>query len=327
MASKRRALITGILGQDGSYLTELLLRKDYEVHGVVRRGNGASIADSVSLHYADLTDAALLRQAVLEAWPDEIYNLGAMSHVLASFREPEYTFRANALPIVTILDEVRRQDRGIRVYQASSSEMFGDAPPPQNENSPFRPRSPYAIAKVAAHHSVELYRRAYGVFAVGGILLNHESPRRPSAFVTRKITQGVARIFAGKSSELVLGNLDARRDWGFAGDYVQAMWLMLQQQSPRDYVVATGDSHSVRDFVISAFDHANELTGRNLSWEMFVKIDPRFERPAEVPHLCGNATRACSELGWRPQVTFQGLVRTMVFADLEDFGVEILKAA
>ncbi len=313
MPDKKRALITGITGQDGGYLTELLLEKGYEVHGFARRGS--RFQKGVQAHVGDLQDPASLRRAIHEAWPHEIYNLGAQSHVGASFLEPEYTFAVTALPLFTILEQVKNGRRECRVYQASSSEQFGDAPPPQNENSSFRPRSPYAIAKVAAHNAVHLYR-TYGLFAVGGILHNHESPRRPTSFVTRKITSTVAAIFRGEATELVLGSLDARRDWSFAGDMVKGMWLMLQQDKPRDYVLASGQSHSVREFAVEAFRVAGELTGKSLDWQDYVRQDPRLERPAEVPHLLGNATRACEELGWAPEVGFASLVRMMVEADL-----------
>lgn len=311
-SSKKRALITGVTGQDGSYLIELLLEKQYEVHGFARRQT--KDVPGVVLHYGDLADPAALRQALRESEPDEIYNLGAQSHVGASFLQSEYSTRVGYEPLMTILECVRGTKT--RVYQAGSSEMFGDSPPPQNENSPFRPRSPYAIAKLAAHHLVRMHRDAYGTFAVSGILFNHESERRPPAFVTRKITQGVGRIFRGEADELVLGNLDARRDWSFAGDMVRGMWLMLQQRAPRDYVLASGSAHSVLEFVTTAFRTANELTGQTLNWTDHVKIDPRFLRPAEVPHLLGNATRACEELGWQPEVNFEGLVRRMVQHDL-----------
>lgn len=326
MSGKKRAFITGVTGQDGSYLAELLLEKDYEVHGFVRRGQERA-KDGVICHFGDLTDPASLRQALAESQPDEIYNLGAQSHVHASFREPAYTFISTALPIITILGHVRDEKPTARVYQASSSEMFGASPPPQNEASRFWPRSPYAIAKVAAHQSVTLYRESFSLFAVGGILFNHESERRPASFVTRKITQSVARIYAGRATELVLGNLEAKRDWGFAGDYVRAMWLMLQQDPPRDFVIASGNSHSVRDFVIAAFSAAFELTGRYIAWESVVRTSARYERPSEVPYLLGNATEACRQLGWAPEVNFDALVRRMVEHDLVAEGVSIRRAA
>jgi GDPmannose 4,6-dehydratase len=311
-SGKKRALVTGVTGQDGSYLVELLLEKGYEVHGFARRQT-KDIA-GVVLHYGDLADPAALRQALRESEPDEVYNLGAQSHVGASFLDPVYSMRVGYEPVLTILDVIKGTKT--RLYQASTSECFGNAPPPQNENSPFRPRSPYAIAKVAAHHLVGMHREAYGTFAVGGILFNHEGPRRGPAFVTRKITQGVARIFKGEATELVLGNLDAKRDWSFAGDMVRGMWLMLQQDEPRDYVLASGSAHSVLDFVTMAFRVANELSDRDLWWADYIRTDPRFLRPAEVLHLLGNATRACEELGWRPEVNFEGLVRLMVERDL-----------
>ena len=315
MAGKRRAFITGVTGQDGSYLTELLLEKGYEVHGFARRGS--RVPERVQAHFGDLLDPALLHRALVETEPNEIYNLGAQSHVGASFTEPHYSMRTTYEPLVTILEWAASQRHDPRVYQASSSEMFGDAPAPQNENSPFRPRSPYAIAKVAAHQLVNLYREAHGIFAVAGILMNHESPRRPPAFVTRKITQGVAKIFHGEERYLTLGNLKAKRDWGFAGDYVKAMWLMLQQDKPGDYVVASGSTHTVQEFVVEAFRCASEITGKSLDWQEHLRTDPRFERPVEVPLLLGNATRACTELGWTPEVNFSGLVRMMVEFDLE----------
>lgn len=314
MSGKRRALVTGVAGQDGSYLAELLLKKGYEVHGFARRGS--SLPESVHPHFGDLLDPAALRQALIASSPTEVYNLGAQSHVGASFNEPHYSMRVTYEPLLSILEWAKLARTDPRVYQASTSECFGDAPAPQNENSPFRPRSPYAIAKVAAHQLIGLYREAHGVFVVGGILFNHESVRRPPAFVTRKITQGVARIFHGKEQYLTLGNLEAKRDWGFAGDYVEAMWLMLQQDVPKDYVIASGSTHTVREFVIEAFKCANEFTGKNLSWEQHLRTDPKFERPAEVPLLLGNATKACSDLGWSPKVNFTGLVKMMVEHDL-----------
>ena len=320
MSGKPRALITGITGQDGFYLTRLLLEKGYEVHGVVRRGQNPDLPVGVGVHLGDLTDPATIYQAITDSDPSEIYNLGAQSHVGASFKEASYTFRATAEPILTILECLRANGgaaRGVRVYQASSSEMFGDAPAPQNENSPFRPQSPYAVAKVAAHHTVSLYRKAYGLFVVGGILFNHEGPRRPPSFVTRKITRGVARIFSGNDDSLTLGNLDACRDWGFAGDYVKAMWLMLQQKDPNDYVIATGESHSVKELVEVAFAHAG------LDWQKHVVLDPKFIRPAEVDHLIGDASKAKAKLGWTPAVDFKQLIAMMVDADLERYGVHL----
>lgn len=314
----KRAFITGITGQDGSYLAELLLDRDYEVHGFARRGSRVT-DPRVRMHFGDLADPAALRHALGAADPHEIYNLGAQSHVHASFTEPGHTWRVTAEPVLTILEHVRSSGvkapwSRLRVYQASSSEMFGSEPSPQNEETRFSPQSPYAIAKLAAHESVGLYRRAYGMFAVGGILLNHESPRRGVNFVTRKITQAVARIKKGIDKELLLGNLDARRDWGFAGDYVEAMWRMLQQDEPRDFVVATGESHSVREFCEAAFSSVG------LNWTEHVRVDPKFLRPAEVPDLRGDATRIREALGWQPKTSFAELVKVMVESDLEALG-------
>lgn len=311
-----RAFISGVTGQDGSHLTDFLLEKGYEVHGFARRGS--RVDERVRVHFGDLSDPATLRQALAEAEPHEIYNLGAQSHVHASFKEPSYTFRVTAEPIITVLEHVRLCAPHTRVYQASSSEMFGLAMPPQNEDTPFAPQSPYAIAKVAAHQTVGLYRRAYGMFSVAGILFNHEGERRPPAFVTRKISRGVARVALGMDKEIVLGNLDARRDWGHAEDYVRAMWLMLQQDNPRDYVIATGETFSVRDFVILAFRFVEDLTGKLFDWEKHVRVDANFKRPAEVPDLCGDSTRALADLGWQPTVRFHELVRRMVTHDLQE---------
>jgi GDPmannose 4,6-dehydratase len=311
-----RALVTGVTGQDGSYLSNFLLEKGYEVRGFLRRGSRPR-DERVAPHYGDLTDSAELRQAIIDADPSEIYNLGAQSHVGASFHSAQYTSRATFEPLLTILEFVLKEKKSIRVYQASSSEMFGTEVPPQNEDTPFSPQSPYAIAKCGAHQLVRLYRK-YGVYVVGGILFNHESPIRPPSFVTRKISQGVARIFTGKQSELVLGNLDARRDWGFAGDYVDAMWRMLQQDTPKDYVIATGETFSVRDFVELAFRAAEDITGKHLDWEKLVRVDAKYTRPAEVPDLQGDATRALADLGWQPTVRFHELVRMMVEHDLKN---------
>jgi len=311
-----RAFITGVTGQDGSHLTDLLLEKGYEVHGFARRGS--RVDERVRVHYGDMSDPATLRQALHESSPHEVYNLGAQSHVHASFREPSYTFRVTAEPIITILEHFRQSAPNTRIYQASSSEMFGLELPPQHESTPFAPQSPYAIAKVAAHMTVRLYRRAYGLFCVSGILFNHEGERRPPSFVTRKISRGVARIALGLDKELVLGNLDARRDWGYAPDYVQAMWLMLQQEKPEDYVIATGETFSVRDFVVMAFRFAEDATGKLFDWEKHVRVDKDFKRPAEVPDLCGDATRALANLGWQPKVRFHELVRRMVLHDIAE---------
>lgn len=325
---RRRALITGITGQDGSYLTRLLLGKGYEVHGIIRRSstfNTHRIEDLYTdphqpearlfLHYGDLADGTGLRRILERVQPDEIYNLGAQSHVRVSFEQPEYTADVVALGTLRLLEAVRdytqRCGRRVRFYQAGSSEMFGAAPPPQNERTPFYPRSPYAASKVAAHWFAVNYREAYGLFIANGILFNHESPQRGETFVTRKITRAVGRIVHGLQKKLYLGNLEARRDWGYAGDYVEAMWLMLQQEEPDDYVIATGESHSVREFLELAFAQVN------LDWREYVEQDPRYLRPTEVHHLCGDASKARAKLGWRPKVSFRELVRMMVEHDLE----------
>jgi GDPmannose 4,6-dehydratase len=324
----KRALITGITGQDGSYLAELLRSRGYEVHGIVRRASSFN-TDRLDhlyqdphegnrrliLHYGDLADATVLRRILERAQPDEVYNLGAQSHVKVSFEEPEYTADVVALGTLRLLDSVRDHQehtgRKVRIYQAGSSEMYGASPPPQNESTPFYPRSPYAVGKVAAHWFGVNYREAYGLFLCNGILFNHESPRRGETFVTRKVTRAVGRIAEGIQSELYLGNLDARRDWGFAGDYVEAMWLMLQQDEPDDYVVATGESHTVRELVEIAFREVG------LDWEEYVRIDPRYYRPTEVDFLQGDPSKAMRVLGWRPRMSFQELVSTMVRHDLE----------
>ncbi|HSJ13820.1 MAG TPA: GDP-mannose 4,6-dehydratase [Longimicrobiales bacterium] len=323
----KRALITGITGQDGSYLTELLLEKGYEVHGLIRRASTFNTdridhlyqdphlpGTRLFLHYGDLTDATSLRRVLERVRPDEIYNLGAQSHVKVSFEEPVYTADADALGTLRLLECVRdyaqRVEAAVRLYQAGSSEMYGATPAPQDERTPFYPRSPYGASKVAAHWYCVNYREAYDLFICNGILFNHESPRRGETFVTRKITRAIGRIKEGLQQKLYLGNLDAVRDWGFAGDYVEAMWLMLQQDEPGDYVVATGEAHTVREFVEKAFAYAG------LSWEEYVVIDPRYLRPTEVDHLCGDATRARERLGWRCRVSFDELVRMMVDADL-----------
>ena len=319
----RRALITGITGQDGSYLAELLLDRGYEVHGLIRRhsytaGQVARIdhlrehlhGPPPRLHFADLADGSALMRIMHEIRPDEVYNLAAQSHVRISFDQPIYSVDVGALGVLRLLEAVRSMSRPPRFYQASSSEMFGSAPPPQNEGTGFHPRSPYACAKVYAYHQVVNYREAYGLFAVNGILFNHESPRRGETFVTRKITRAAARIKLGLQSELFLGNLDARRDWGFAGDYVEAMWRMLQADEPRDYVIATGEMHSVREFLEETF------RSLDLDWKEHVRFDPRYLRPAEVDALQGDASLAHRELGWEPRVGFSDLVRRMVERDL-----------
>jgi GDPmannose 4,6-dehydratase len=323
----KRALITGVTGQDGSYLAEFLLGKpDYEVHGLVRRsssinrqridplfGRVPDVRDRFHLHYADLADASSLSLLMEQVRPDEVYNLGAQSHVRVSFDQPLYTADVVGLGTLRLLEAVRHLNRSqpVKFYQASSSEMYGSAPPPQGPDTPFHPRSPYACAKLYAHWQTVNYREAYGLFACSGILFNHESPRRGESFVTRKITLGAARIKEGLQRKLVLGNLDAKRDWGFAGDYVRAMWLMLQQDRPDDYVVATGETHSVREFLEIAFSQLG------LDWRDYVEFDTRYTRPSEVDVLLGDATKARKELGWRAEVDFPGLVKMMVEHDLE----------
>ncbi|MCS7080832.1 MAG: GDP-mannose 4,6-dehydratase [Chloracidobacterium sp.] len=324
----KTALITGITGQDGSYLTEFLIAKGYNVHGVIRRSSSFSTGRidhlyrdphdpqrQLTLHYGDLADSTSLRRILEAVQPDEVYNLAAQSHVKVSFEQAEYTGDVVATGTLRLLESLRdytaRTGKQVRYYQAGSSEMFGASPPPQCETTPFHPRSPYAVAKVAAHWYTVNYREAYGLFACNGILFNHESERRGETFVTRKITRAVGRIKHGLQSKLYLGNLDARRDWGFAGDYVEAMWLMLQQDAPDDYVIATGEAHSVREFLEAAFTYVG------LDWRDYVEIDPRYFRPAEVDHLLGDASKARERLGWRPRVSFSALVARMVDHDLE----------
>jgi GDPmannose 4,6-dehydratase len=323
----KRALITGVTGQDGSYLAELLLAKGYEVHGMVRRSSSFNterldriyqdphVPDyRLRLVYGDLDDASALARLVRTIRPDEIYNLGAQSHVRVSFDVPEYTASTVGLGTLRLLEACRESglDKTVRFYQASSSEMFGGAKPPQSEATPFEPRSPYACAKVFAHQIAQNYREAYGMFIACGILFNHESPRRGIPFVTRKITRTAARIRHGLEKKLYLGNLDAKRDWGFAGDYVEAMWLMLQQDKPDDYVVATGEPHSVREVLDVTFG------ALELDWKQYVEIDPRYFRPTEVDHLHGDPSKAKRVLGWTPKVSFKGLIEMMVKADEED---------
>ncbi len=312
-----RALITGISGQDGSYLAELLLDKGYEVHAIVRRASTTNywriehILDRIHLHAGDLLDQLSLIKVIDEVRPREIYNLAAMSFVPASWDQPMLTGEFNAQGVTRVLEAVRQVDTSIRLYQASSSEMYGKVREvPQTELTPFYPRSPYGVSKVYGHYITVNYRESYDLFAVSGILFNHESPRRGLEFVTRKVTDGVARIKLGLADSLALGNLDAQRDWGFAGDYVRAMWLMLQQDRADDFVIATGESHSVRELVEVAFAHVG------LDWQTFVKLDPRFLRPAEVDHLIGDAAKAQRVLGWTPEVDFKALVTMMVDADL-----------
>ena len=325
----KKALITGITGQDGSYLAELLLAKGYEVHGLIRRSSSFSTGridhlyhdphdpgPPLLLHYADLTDPSSLFSHVHQVRPDEVYNLGAQSHVKVSFEVPEFTADSVGMGTLRMLEAVRTADWPIRYYQAGSSEMFGSTPPPQNEGSPFHPRSPYAISKLFAHWMTIQYRDAWGLHASNGILFNHESPRRGGTFVTRKVTRGIAAILSGQEELLFMGNLDARRDWGYAPEYVDAMWRMLQQDEPGDYVVATGEMHSVRELIEVAFG----LVG--LDWERHVRIDERYFRPTEVDELCGDASKAERILGWRPTTTFHGLVRIMLEADLRDAGID-----
>jgi GDPmannose 4,6-dehydratase len=314
----KRALITGITGQDGSYLAELLLEKGYEVVGMVRRSSAPNLwriehlLDRVTLQPADLLDQLSLLRVLEDVRPHEVYNLAAMSFVPASWDQPMLTGEFNSLGVTRMLDAVRRVDPSIRFYQASSSEMFGKVREvPQNELTPFHPRSPYGVSKVFAHYITVNYRESYKLFTVSGMLFNHESPRRGLEFVTRKVCDGVARIKLGLADALSLGNLDAHRDWGFAGDYVYAMWLMLQQDRPDDYIIATGVSHSVRDLVNVAFSHAG------LEWKKYVHIDQSLIRPAEVDHLLGDASKARRELGWSPTVDFERLIAMMVDADLE----------
>lgn len=320
----KRALVTGTTGQDGSYLVELLLSKGYEVHGTKRRSSSFNTErleevsrglghrpDDMILHYCDLADSTSITNLVRDVAPDEIYNLGAQSHVAVSYEIPEYTADVTGVSTIRLLEAIRASKVDTRFYQASSSEMFGSSPPPQNEQTPFHPRSPYGCAKVFAYWATVNYREAYGLHASNGILFNHESHRRGETFVTRKITRAVARIVEGIQDKLVLGNLSAHRDWGYAPEYVEAMWLMLQQEEPGDYVVATGESHSVQEFVEVAFGHVG------LEWREFVETDRRYGRPAEVDALRGDASKAEAVLGWRPRTMFDGLVRRMVDEDLQ----------
>ncbi|MEA2457475.1 MAG: GDPmannose 4,6-dehydratase [Thermoleophilaceae bacterium] len=318
----KKALIKGITGQDGSYLAEQLVERGYEVHGIVRRSSSFNTARlehlyrdpheqgvRMSLHYGDLTESSRLVKLVYEIQPDEIYHLGAQSHVRVSFDTPEYTSDVVGLGTVRLLEAIRETGVKTRFYQASSSEMYGAASPPQDENTPFHPRSPYAVAKVAAHWIAINYRESYGIFAATGILFNHESPRRGETFVTRKITRALARIEAGLQKKLFLGNLDAKRDWGYAPDYTDAMWRILQADEPEDFVIATGEMHSVREFLDEAAAHIG------LDWQDVVEFDERYLRPAEVDALQGDASKAREKLGWSPTVTFKELVQIMVDAD------------
>ena len=325
----KKALVTGITGQDGSYLAELLLAKNYQVHGLIRRAsmfNTCRIdhlyidphepARHLFLYYGDLSDGAQLTNLLYDINPDEIYNLGAQTHVRVSFDMPEYTGDITALGVIRLLEAVRRSGIKTRFYQASSSEMFGASPPPQNEDTPFYPRSPYAAAKVYAYWMTVNYREGYGLFGCNGVLFNHESPRRGETFVTRKITRAIAHIIAKKQSYLYLGNLKAKRDWGYAPEYIEAMWSMLQQDKPDDYVIGTGDAHSVKEFAQEAFSYAG------LDWEEFVKIDSRYLRPTETEVLIADASKARKMIGWQPKVNFKELVRIMVDTDMEAVGLE-----
>jgi len=323
-----KALITGITGQDGSYLAEFLIQKGYEVHGITRRSSSFNTARidhlyqdphgtgvKMFLHYGDLTDGTGLRRVIEKVQPDEIYNLGAQSHVKVSFEQPEYTADVVAMGTLRLLEAARdycdNNGKKLRFYQAGSSEMFGSMPPPQNEKTPFYPRSPYGVSKVAGHFYGLNYRESYGMFVANGILFNHESPRRGETFVTRKITRAAARIKEGLQQKLYLGNLDASRDWGFAGDYVEAMWMMLQREEPDTWVIATGESHTVKEFASQVFGLLD------LDWEKHVEIDPRYFRPAEVEALRGDPSRTTRELGWKPRTSFEELVKMMVENDWE----------
>ena len=325
----KKALITGITGQDGSYLAELLLEKGYEVHGLIRRSSSFSTSRidhlyrdphepdvRLFLHYSDLTDSSSLVTWLNRIKPDEVYNLGAQSHVGVSFELPEFTADTAGMGALRLLEAIRHADWPVRFYQAGSSEMFGKVvESPQTERTPFYPRSPYAVSKVFAHWMTIQYREAYGMYGANGILFNHESPRRGPTFLTRKVTRAVAAILTGKQDKVYLGNLDAKRDWGYAPEYAEAMWLILQIEEPNDLVVATGEMHTVREFVQSAFD----LVG--LDWERYVAFDPRYLRPTEVDELCGDARKAHELLGWRPRTSFPELVRIMLKADLLEAGI------
>lgn len=325
----KTALITGITGQDGSYLAELLLSKGYAVHGLIRRSSSINTtriehliaaADSSDipffLHYGDLSDGEQINNIIYRVLPDEVYNLAAQSHVRISFDCPVYTGDVTALGVARILESIRNCGKQIKYYQASSSEMFGSAKPPQNESTVFHPRSPYSCAKVYGHYLVQNYRESYNTFACSGILFNHESPRRGENFVTRKITRGIAAIIAGKQNQLVMGNLDAKRDWGYSPEYVQAMWKMLQMEKPDDYVIGTGESHSVREFIESAFSYAG------LNFDDYVSFDKKFFRPAEVDDLIADTTKSTIQLNWKPKLTFTDLMKVMVDSDMRALGLE-----
>lgn len=326
----KKALITGITGQDGSYLAEFLLSKGYEVHGIIRRASTFNTkridhiyvdphtpGAKLFLHYGDLSDSEQISNIIYNIEPDEVYHLGAQSHVRVSFDMPEYTGNITGLGTTRILEAIRRNgNKKIKFYQASSSEMFGISSPPQNENTSFSPRSPYACAKIYAYWMVKNYREGYGIFACNGILFNHESPRRGETFVTRKISQAIANILAGKQNYLYLGNLDAKRDWGFAPEYVEIMWKILQQDKPDDFVIGTGETHSVREFVEEAFAYVG------LNWKKYVKVDPRYFRPTEVEMLIADPTKARNKLGWCPKIKFKDLVKIMIDADMRKLGLK-----
>jgi len=325
----KKALITGITGQDGAYLAEFLLSKGYEVHGIIRRTSTFNTGRidhiyvdphksgaRLFLHYGDLSDSEQISNIIYNIKPDEIYHLGAQSHVRVSFDTPEYTGNVTALGTTRILEAIRRSTNTIKFYQASSSEMFGSAEPPQNENAPFKPRSPYACSKVYAYWMVKNYREGYNIFASNGILFNHESPRRGETFVTRKVTRAIAAILAKKQDYLYLGNLEAKRDWGFAPEYVEAMWRILQQDSPDDFILGTGESHSVKEFVEKVFSYVG------LDWQKYVKIDQRYFRPTEVEELIADPTKAKEKLNWQPKITFKDLVKIMVDADMRVIGLK-----
>ena len=326
----KKALITGITGQDGSHLADLLVEKGYEVHGIIRRASSFNTGRidhlyrdphdpdaRMLLHFGDLTDGSQIARVIRTVRPDEIYNLGAQSHVAVSFHQPEYTGDVDSLGVVRLLEAIRDADIDVRLYQAGTSEMFGNSPPPQSETTEFRPRSPYAAAKVYAHWLVANYREAYGLHASNGILFNHEGERRGETFVTRKITRALAKIVSGEQDHVYLGNLDALRDWGYAKDFVRAIWLMLQQDEPDDYVIGTGEAHTVRDFCEMAF----ALVG--LDWSAFTKVDPAYFRPTEVESLRANPDKAAAKLGWKPETTFEELVTLMVTHDLADVGLDL----
>ena len=325
----KKALITGITGQDGSYLAELLLSKGYEVHGIIRRASTFNTAriDHIYvdphepeakfyLHYGDLSDSEQISHIIYNIRPNEIYHLGAQSHVRVSFDIPEYTGNVTALGTTRILEAIKRSGNNVKFYQASSSEMFGDSVPPQNEETPFRPRSPYAIAKLFAYWTTVNYREGHNLFACNGILFNHESPRRGETFVTRKITRAISNIMTGKQKAIYLGNLDAKRDWGYACEYVEAMWSILNCDKADDFVIGVGEAHSVREFVECAFSYVG------LDFERYVKIDPRYFRPTEVNELVADSKKACKTLGWAPKVKFEDLVKIMVDADMQKAGLE-----